>query len=282
MKKYSILLSLFALIAVSCNKEETPKAVSDVPQEIILNVNGAGIEADVQTRVTAVSSIPTSLYFAGTKGSGSSQTSKWSSTSKSVSSNSISTGYYQTNPATAYNYFLSNISMSSSASGCTITADGSSTDAVAGVTKASSSVNPSVTLNHIFARTGSVSLTSEDSSYSISGASITIQSTSGTGYKGTYNIYSGTWSNVTALSATSLTSSSDLYLVPGTYTISGSCTLSKGDYSKSISGSTTVTLTAGKINNIGIKFKGGDAQQIVVSVTLNSWGTTSVSGTIGG
>ena len=252
--------------------------VSDVPQEIILNVDGAGIEAEVQTKVTAVSSVPSSLYFAGTTGSNTSQSGKWSSQSKAVSSGKIATGYYQTASATAYNYFLSNVSMSSSESGCTITADGTSTDAIAGVTKASTSTNPSVAMKHIFARTGSIS--GSCSGYNLSNLSVKIQSNSGAGYKGTYNIYTGTWSSITALSSTNLTSSSDLYLIPGSYTITASATIQKGDYSGTTSGSTTISLTEGKIHDINVKFSADPAQPINVSVTLSNWTTTSVTATI--
>lgn len=279
MKKFTAFISVITLLLISCNKEDVKQPISSVPEEIVLTVDGTGIEADVLTRTTAVSSVPGSLYFAGTTGSGTSQSNKWSSTSKSVSSGKISTGYYQTASATTYNYYLSNLPMTYGSSGYTISADGTSIDAIAGTTS-SYSTSPSVSMSHIFGRTGSVS--GSCSGYSISNLSVTIKSNSGAGYKGTYNIYTGTWSSVTALSSTTLTSSSDLYLVPGSYTISASATRTKGDYVGTVSGSTSVTLTAGKIHDIAIVFTGDPAQPINISVSLASWSTTTVTGTIAG
>lgn len=279
MKNLSAFILVAALVTVSCNKDIVQQPIDSAPREIVLTVDGSGIEADVTTRTTAVSSVPSSLYFAGTTGSNSSQSNKWSCVSKSVSSGKINTGYYQTAYPTTYNYYLSNVSMSYGASGYTISADGTSTDAIAGVTTSYSS-SPSVSMTHIFGRTGSISASC--SGYNVSNLSVTIKSNSGAGYKGTYNIYSGTWSSVTALSSTALTSSSDLYLVPGSYTITASATRSKGDYSGTVSGSTTISLAAGKIHDIEIVFTGDPAQPITISVTLIPWSTTTVTGTIAG
>ena len=137
---------------------------------------------------------------------------------------------------------------------------------------------PSVRLNHLFARTGTLSVTSS-TGYTISNLSVTIQSNSGAGYKGTYNIYTGGWSNVTGLSATTLTSSSDRYLIPGSYKITVSCTRTLGDYSASFSGSTDITLVGGHKNNISITLTGNPATPIVATASITAWGTTTLSGT---
>ena len=279
MKKTILFTILICLItSISCNKDIL-EIGANIP-EIVINVVEGSITADVTTKTTAVSSIPSSLYFAGTTGTGTSQTNKWSSTSKTVSSGKITTGYYQTATATAYNYYLSNLAMTFAASGCTITADGTSIDAIVGVTKASTSTTPSVTLNHIFARTGSISCSSSNG-YTLSNVTYKLKSKgSTTGTKGTYNIYNDSWSSVTALSETAITSSSDLYLIPGTYTLTVSGTETLGDFSHTFTASTDITLTAGKINGIAVKRTGTGATQIVVTTTLNSWGTTTLSPTI--
>ena len=281
MKKFSAFLSIIAIVAVSCSKEDVKQSIGSQPEEIVLTVDGTGIEADVFTRVTAESRVPSSLYFAGTTGT-STQTSKWapSDSKKTVSSGKISTGYYQTATPTAYNYYLSNAKMAFTSAGCTVSADGTSTDVIVGVAKGSTSTTPSVAMTHVFGRTGSISASC--SGYDVSNLSVTIKSNSGAGYKGTYNIYTGTWSNVTALSSKTLTSNSDLYLVPGSYTITASATRAKGDYSGTVSGSTSISLTAGKIHDIAISFTGDPAQPIDISVSLAAWSTTTVSGTIAG
>ena len=277
MKKISFVL--FALIAVTaCNKELCSQENSE-QQEIVINVDGDGIIADVTTKTSAVTTMPASLYFAGTTGTNTSQTSKWASVSKTVSSNKINTGYYQTATATSYNYYLSNCNMSTAATGCSITADGSSIDAIAGVTKASTSTSPSVTLNHIFGRTGTLSASC--SGYTLTNVTYKLKSKgTTTGTKGTYNIYSGSWSSTTALSETTITSSSDLYLIPGTYTLTISGTRTKGDFTNTFSGSVDINIVAGKTHAISATITGDPAVQIVVSTTLTAWSSTTLTPSI--
>lgn len=279
MKKL-FLISGILMIAVSCNKEDVSQVIASGQQEIVVAVDDSSMDVSVQTRTNAVSSLPSSLYLAGTTGTDSQQVNKWDSQSKTVSSGKINTGYYQTATATAYNYYLSNLSMTFGASGCTVSADGSKIDAIAGITKGSTSINPSVVMDHIFARTGTISCTSANG-YTISGLSYRLTSKgANTGTKGTYNIYTKAWSGVTALSATTFNSSSDLYLIPGVYTLTVSGTESKGDFSKSFSASTEVTLVAGKVNNISASRTSSGASGITVSVTLNEWGSTTLTPSI--
>ena len=278
MKRILLILTSFAVIT-ACNKELSSSDFQE-PQEIVINIDGTQIEADVTTKTTAVSSVPSKLYFAGTTGSSTSQTSKWTSVEKTVSSNKISTGYYQTATATSYNYYLSNCAMTFSASGCTISADGSTNDVIAGVAKSSTSTTPSVTLDHVFARTGTLSATC--SGYTLSNLSYKLKTNgTNTGTKGTYNIYTGAWSSTTTLSEQTITNSSDLYLIPGSYTLTISGTRSKGDFSKSFTGSVPVTLVGGKINNISATITGGDqATEIIISTSLTAWGTTTLNPSI--
>jgi len=74
-------------------------------------------------------------------------------------------------------------------------------------------------------------------------------------------------------SETAITSTSDMYLIPGTYTIKVSYTLTKGDYSQSFTKTGTVSLTMGKVNNISCTAIGGGASEIVLSVSLTAWGS---------
>ena len=280
MKRIFAFFAILSFVAISCNKDNIQQNIMSAPEEIVITVDGGSLDADVMTKTTAVSSVPSSLYMAGSTGSGSSQSSKWASTSKSVSSGKMTTGYYQTASATAYNYYLSNVNMNFTSSGFTIVADGSTIDAIAGVTMASNSTAPSVAMNHIFARLGSLSCSSSNG-YSLSGVTYKLKSKdSTTGTKGTYNIATGAWSSTTTLSEQTVTSSSDLYLVPGTYTLTVSGTESLGDYSHTFSASTDVTLTGGKINAIAAKRTGTGAQGITVSVTLASWGSTTLTPSI--
>lgn len=277
MKKsfITILLAAAALsaVTVACNKE-TPAQQDLAPAsdgEIILNV-GDTFDAVLDTKTTAVTSVPGTLYWGASTGSGT-ETAKWSSASATVSAGKISTGKYQTATPTTYNFYVANQTFSVGSS-TTMTVANNNTDVVCG--RASSySTTPSVTLNHIFCRTGSFTMNTQ-TGYNISSVSWKIVGKSDiNGTAGTYNLTSDSWTSAsTKLSSdTAITSSSDMYLIPATYTIKCTYTLSKGDWSGTFTKSADVTLVKGKINNITGTATGGGASEIVLSVSLTDWGT---------
>lgn len=283
-----LLCSAAGLVLAACNKDvnaplERQESVG-APQEIVLGCrDGLDLEVDSKASATEITSLPGSLYWGATTGT-STEAAKWSSTSKTVSSSKIATGKYQTATPTAYNYYVSNVNMSIGAN-TTISA-ANTTDVICGRTAASTSTTPSVTLNHIFARTGTVTATAP-SGFSASNVSWTIVSKGSlTGTAGTYNLRTGAWSSVTALASSTLTSSattsstSDYYLIPGEYTITVSYTLTKGDNVQSYTKSGDVTLVAGKKNNISCTLISNTVSEIQISCTLTAWGTQDVNLTL--
>lgn len=280
MKKFSVFIiaATVAFSFVSCQKNDRIPNDSE-GQEIILNV---GDSFEVDTKATAITAVPSTLYWGASTGT-STESVKWATASASVSSSKINTGKYQTAPATAYNYYVANQTFTVAGD---MTVANNNTDIVAGRTASSSSTTPSVTLNHIFARTGSLTCNAQ-SGYTISGVSWKIYGSSSDiqGTAGTYNMKSQSWTaastKLTSTSETAITSTSDMYLIPGTYTIKVSYTLSKGDnYTKSFTKTGTVTLTMGKVNNISCTAIGGDAQEIVLSVSLTAWGSENKNMTL--
>ena len=268
MKRFWVKIASFLLLLmglVGCQKSHDVMC-----QEIVLHLDDEG-KFTVDTKATAVTALPSSLYWGMTYSNG---TVKQATTSKSVSSSKISTGYYQTASPTTYVHYVSNVNFTA---GGTMTVANNGTDVIVGKSS-SSSTTPFVTLNHIFARTGTLTCNTQ-SGYTISGVSWTITSYgSTTGTAGTYNVSSESWTaRSAALSETSINSSSDLYLIPGEYTIKVSYTLSKGDYSQSFTKSGRVTLSAGNVNNITCTASGGTAQEIVISVSLTAWTTRQLS-----
>lgn len=276
MKYKSLLLFVLSaplILLASCQKNASPLAPSE-PQEIVLSLGGDNLALDVKTKTTALSSLPSSLYLMMKNGTAT----KMNSTSMPVSSGKIATGLYQTTTPTSYSYYLSNVAITAGSSANTGTISAANdTDVIAGYST-NSTTSPSVTMEHIFSRTGSLSLTAP-SGYTISGISYKISSSAAnTGTKGTYSISNKTWSSTTLLStATALTSSSDLYLIPGEYTIACTYTLTKGDYSETFTKNATVTLVAGKTCNISGVAPTGNAQSISLSVTLTPWSSQSVT-----
>ena len=276
--------------AASCNKIPG----TDVPgpeKEIILQVEASEVDINTVTRATEISSIPGSLYWLASSGTWKSETLKYPNATASVALGKINTGKYQTLSPTAYNYYLSNASMTFAAGGSTIYASGD-TDVIAGCTgAATASTAPSVTLDHVFARTGTFTCITQTTpiSYELSDVSWKIQSKAGGtgGTAGTYNIALGKgqgtgtgWSDVTALAQTAVTNTSDMYLVPGMYTVTVTYTLTKGDYVETFTKSGDVTLVAGKVNNITCTAIGGNAQEIVIGVSLSPWGSNPVTLTL--
>ena len=273
LKLYAAPLLILGF-AASCAKSVEPE--NQNPKEIVLCVGGDTIDMQVQTKTTAITTVPSSLYYSMTTGTpGSAETSKKGSTSGNVGSGKIATGVYQTISPTFYNYYVSNAAITFSASGSTISA-ANTTDVIAGKVT-SNETNPSVKLDHIFARTGTLTLNSQ-SGYALNNVSWSIESSSaGTG--GIYNIANGRWSSVTKLSSTAITKDSDMYLVPGDYTLSVTYTLSKGDWNQTFNKKATVTLVAGKVNNITGTASGGNASEISITVTLTEWGTNNITAT---
>ena len=274
MNKFKLYAAslLITGLAAGCAKSVEPE--NQHPQQIVLCVGDDTIDMDVQTKTTAITAIPSSLNFSVTTGaSGGSETTKIASASVSLSDGKIATGLYQTVSPTTYKYYVSNLPITFAASGSTVSAS-NATDVIAG-TVTSSSTSPSVTLDHIFARTGTLTLKTQDD-YDLSNVSWKIASVTG-GTAGTYNIATKVWSKLTALASTSITGSSDMYLVPGNYTLTVKYTLTKGDWTKSFTKSAVVTLVGGKINNISGTASGGNASEISLSVSLTPWESTNIT-----
>ena len=271
----TVCLFLIGLVAASCNKlasTSEPVYYSE-PQEIVLQV-GDGFEAVVETKAEALTAVPTSLFWGASTGT-STETVKWATASKDVSGSSskiINTGKYQTATPTAYNYYVANQTFTVAGA---MTVANNNTDIVAGRTAQNSTTSPAVTLNHIFARTGSLTCNAQ-SGYTISAVSWKIVGKSEiNGTAGTYNMKSQTWTAASTklTSDTDIDSDSDMYLIPGTYTLKVTYTLAKGDYHETFTKSCDVTIVGGKVNNVTCTAIGGDASEIKISVTLTAWGT---------
>ena len=275
----TICLLAAGLVAASCNKlasTSEPVYYSE-PEEIVLNV-GDGFEAVVDTKATALTAVPGTLYWGASTGT-STETVKWATASGTVTSSKINTGKYQTATATAYNYYVASQTFTVAGD---MTVANNSNGVVAGRTAQNSTTNPAVTLNHIFARTGTLTCNAQ-SGYTISGVSWKIVGKSTiNGTAGTYNMKSQGWTAASTklTSDTAITSSSDMYLIPGTYTLKVTYTLAKGDWSETFTKSCDVTIVGGKINNVTCTAIGGAASQIVISVSLADWGTQNHTPTL--
>lgn len=273
--RLAFLAGVSGLALLSCRREELQEPDSG---EIVLWVRD-DMDFVSETKATAVTTLPSTLYWGATTGT-STETAKWSTASASTSSSKIYTGKYQTASPTAYNYYLASQSFTV---GGDMTVANNGTDIVAGRLAQSTSTVPSVTLNHIFARTGSLTFnvpsgyTSSSVSWQIVGYS-TVNGTAGT-----FNMKSQSWTAAsTKLSSyTALTSSSDMYLIPGTYTVKISFVLTKGNFSKSYTQTGNVTLAGGKVNNIVATTNSDEAMQVVFTTSVTAWTSKTLSFDLG-
>ena len=278
-----VVFMMMVTALTSCNKQlET--VPNELGEEIVLGMEGDFTVA-VDTRATAinnVSGLPSTLYWGATTGTGT-ETRKWAVASATRSNANIATGKYQTATPTAYNYYVATQTITIPTSGAaTMTVANNNDDVLAGRTAGSTSTNPTVQLNHVFARTGSLTLNTQ-SGYTLSNVSWTIKGRNSNGIQGTagtYNLTSGQWTAASTRmnNATSFTSNSDLYLIPGEYEIGVSYTLSIGtDYSQQFSRTAYITLVQGKINNISGTATGGNASEITLTVTVQQWENNNIT-----
>ena len=272
-------LACAVLVLPSCMDGAEP----DGPREVVLAVGGS-FEARVDTRATAVTSVPSTLYWGATTGTrGSSEALKAGAAQKGVTSGKLATGLYQTATPTSYNHYVSNVTFTVPSTGNVTMSATNTTDVVCGWAATTSSSAPSVALDHIFARTGTLTATAP-SGFTASNVSWKVVGKSAVnGTAGTYNLSTGAWTAASTklTAATALTSSSDMYLIPGTYTVTVTYTLTKGDNVQTYTKSGDVNLAAGKTNNISCTLLTNTVSEISIGLTLTAWGSEAVTLTLG-
>ena len=294
-KNLLILLAVPALLAVmaSCNKNEPVSGATgyvETPADetgfspILLGAEGAGLSASVETKATAVTSL-SSFYASATTGSAGSESSVWNSVTftKDGATDDYKGDKWWPNSNPSYHFYASNAEITFAAEGSTVAAT-SDTDVIcAYMASPSYKTKNTLTFEHVFARLGDVEVSAADG-YTISGVSITVTPKTG----GTFNMRTGAgktdgtgWSSLTDGTATAIanatpgTKSNDIYLVPGTYTLTASWTATRGLYTETIENKTVdVALTGGKVNKITTTL-GGNAEEVVFGVSINPWGAAT-------
>lgn len=192
---------------------------------------------------------------------GTSPATLWSPVQKAADSNGkVSTGHYvSTSGGTTNTYYVCNapnaLNLSLTTGGAILSVGNTSptygTDIVVGKA-VSSSHNVPIQLDHIYARTGTLTLNAP-AGVTVSSVSWRIASHgSDTGYAGTYDIDNGTWTSSGALSSRTFTGTSNLYLIPGLYdvTVRYTARFLDGSTQYGIEKTGTVNLVRGKVNNI--------------------------------
>lgn len=286
--RYIFTAAVAALALVACNKE-TPSVGYVAADEIAFTV-GAGTRASEVT-----TSNLSSLYVTATTGS-TSETAVFTSASFSKSGSVWTGGKFWPSTNPNYHFYLSNVALTHTSSGATVSPANANTDIVVDyiATPTFKAAN-NATLEHIFAQVGTVKVKVK-AGYKAENIRISLQPKT----SGTYNLKTDTWTpgnagsatyilgsasagvNITAEGGSAQSSDNDLWLVPGAYVLTATYTITKDAFSKSYSKTATVTLVQGKNNNIGPITSGNveqpnigpnddDVAEIEFNVTVTPW-----------
>ena len=287
MKQSPFFLTL-ALLPVLLACERTASAPD---RQIAFRQSGCVFTATASTRATVVSA--STLNAAGfnvscTSGTAGSEVSVWNNASfqkrgdRFVAENG---GHCWPAIDAGYHFAASNAALGFTPDGTTVAAS-NSTDVVCAYLPEPVFNQPNtLQFKHIFARLCDVTFTAIDG-YNISNISVSLTPKTG----GTYNLRTGDgrtdgtgWSDTVEGSAVGIaaatpgTQSNDLYLVPGTYTLSASWTAGKGAFSRTYTNKTCdVNLVGGSCNAITASLT-GNATEIEYSVGVTAWSSNTIA-----
>lgn len=273
------LLAGFAVLAVcgGCNKafQETLEMVPLSEDEIVFRAWDFTAETKAVSPVISSADLPT-LKVSATYGA--SEASLWNNASFTLQGGYYTGGKFWTASDKGYHFYASNNDITHSASGSTVTATNTKDVVCAYLPDPRYKLPNELTFEHIFARLGEVTVSAEEG-YTISDVTITIVPKTG----GTFNMKTGAgqtdgtgWSALTTGSSTTIANkvganANDVYLVPGTYTVTAGWKAQQAGSTNKVtySGRTLeISLAGGKIN----KFTAVLGGEIVFGYTLAPWG----------
>jgi len=293
MVQAAIAAVTIAGIFTGCNKTDSPGVEQN--DEIVFRVGGAAASATVETKATAVSVTDLNVGFkvSCVKGSAGADTEVWSNRSFTKDGDVWKGGSWWPLTDESYRFYAvypSTYTMTYAAGGPTISAS-TTHDIVAAYASAPTyKSSNTLSFDHIFARVKNMTVTATGG-YTISNVTINITPK----VSGTYNLYAGAghadgtgWSSTATGSAVNLanataaaggtTKTNDLYLVPGTYTLTASWRAEKDQYTEDFENMTVdVALVAGKTNNVSVNLT-GNGTEIVLTVSVTDWSDNAVDG----
>lgn len=286
IRNISLLLAAVGVLSVSCNKTA---GVADEPsQAVMFSVAGDGISVDVETKATPVTAANISpinvMAVTGTPGT--SEVTAWSGAfnDSTTPGQFVATAGDRFWPATGdpgWKFYACNMAMTPSPAGPTVAATASTDVVCAFQGTPTPRTSNTLVFDHILARINNVTVNAQ-TGYTISNVVISIVPN----VSGTYNMFTGLgqtdgtgWSGLAPGSATVISrpdglpgvQTNDLWLVPGSYSVTASWRATKGDSVQDYADKAqTVAITASKLNNL-VTTLGGNASEVVFSVTVNEW-----------
>ena len=297
MKKILLFVfSALAVVAVSCNKNSVSPDVSAsfeaedglAPIEFAIEGEFAPV-AETRGPSEVTTDNFSSMNVTATTGTSSeTAVTNFSNTTFTKDGSVWKGGKYWPVQNPGYHFYASNVNMTHTDAGQTVSPQNAGTDVIVGyIASPTYQQSNAFTMGHIFAQIGWVEINAP-SGYTVSELKVSLTPKVG----GTYNIKSGSWTSKTAGSLTYILGTAstgvnintaggknsrtdnDLWLVPDTYTLAVTYKVSIGDYtSNTISMSGDVTIEQGKNNNITATLPSNNtgAQEIQFTVTVTPW-----------
>lgn len=276
---------LLLLMAVSCTKNNSIEPVDTKLAPVSFLTSNAAVSVETKaTEVTGTTLETSGFKVSATTGSAGSESAAWTNIAFTKTGSTWTGDKYWPDSNPSYHFYASNINLSHTVSGATVSASNDVDVVCAYMATPTYKDDNTLTFEHVFARIGSMTV-SAASGYTISGVCIRITPR----VSGTYNLLSGAgrtdgtgWSGTSTGSAQELanstpgTKSNDVYLVPGRYTLTATWTATRGDYTKTFTGMTyDVDIVGGKVNTIAATL-GGLAQEIRFSVIVSPWASNLI------
>lgn len=302
---YSIaFIAVAAAALVSCSKESNDIALDGFTKDqIVFLTKSADEPATKATGVTEVT-IDNLISFnvIAINGGNTAFTSSFSKDGSKFKggqywpASEVNYTFYASNASTATGNATGNAMMSAGS----ITVTNTDQDVVAAyLPGATYKAENTLTFNHIFAQLGTVTMKAPEG-YDVTNLRVKINPI----YSGTYNMSSSSWSSLGAASgdtyifgsaaagatlsngAASTSGDNDIWLLPGTYVVTASYTISKGTtYTKDFTKSANVTLLMGNNNNLILPGANhdepnipvpDDISDIVFTVSVTPWNDNDI------
>ncbi|MBO4341093.1 MAG: hypothetical protein J5835_06665 [Bacteroidales bacterium] len=282
----NLLLKIAGITAciatVSCNREPVPVNTPYEPGEIVFTADNS-FSASITTKTSEIDNLQSTGFYASATTGTSTEVSLWNSYRFTYSKDTekYSGGRYWPVTNNGIHFYASNVDLAYSADGCYVEGVSATTKDVvcAYLEEPAWGVENALTFEHIFARIGSVKINAPDG-YTVSAITITLKPY----VSGNYNLKTGEWSELafpsvssvkTIASSASILNDNNLWIVPGTYTLTANYTLTKGSgdgsYSETFSKTADVDFLPGKITTIETTLPEGNATDIVFSVSVTPW-----------
>lgn len=285
MKRLLIFTAAVCVLAVSCKQESVPAGPSSGTEEIVFTANDS-FSAEVSTKTSIITSLESTGFYASASTGTSSETLLWNNASFNYVSGQYKGNRYWPAVNNGIHFYASNSAITFNSNGCSVNGVSAKEKDVVCAYLASPTwgVANELAFEHIFARIGTVTVTAP-AGYSVTNLNISFTPS----ISGNYNIKTKTWSNEAAdtsspskiIASAASTNDNNLWIIPGTYTLTATYTLEKGTgdgkYSESFTKTANVTLLAGKLNSIQTTLPEGNATEIQFTVSVTPWGNNSIT-----